>query len=55
MLPLVRQMLTQLDEVRPGEPVAITADSKAKAIFVIARDSILDQIEGLISGAGFAV
>jgi type II secretion system protein D len=49
MLVLIRQMLTQLNEVKPGEPVAIAADSRSKSIFAIARDSILNQIEDLVA------
>lgn len=48
VLPIVRQMLDQLDTVRPGEPVAVTSDSRTRSLFAVARDSILDQIEELV-------
>ncbi len=48
VLPLLRQMITQLDSVRPGEPAAAAGDPRSHAIFLIGRDSVLDRLEALI-------
>lgn len=48
VLPLLRQMLTQLDSARPGEPAAIAGDPRSRGIFLVGRESVLDRIEALI-------
>ena len=48
VLPLVTQMLTELRVARPGEPVMVTRDPRGNALFVVARNTVLDQIESMI-------
>ncbi len=48
ILTLIRQMLSQLGNVRPGERAAIASDPNSRAIFLVGREAILDQIETLI-------
>lgn len=48
VLPLLRQMLTQLTGARPGEPAAIAGDPRSRGIFLVGRQSVLDRIEALI-------
>ncbi len=48
VLPLVRQMLTQLSTTRPGEPVAVAGDPRSRGIFLVGRASVLDQVEALV-------
>ncbi|NMD20986.1 MAG: hypothetical protein GYA76_12125, partial [Verrucomicrobia bacterium] len=48
VLPLLRQMLTQLTSARPGEPAAIAGDPRSRGIFLVGRQSVLDRIEALI-------
>jgi len=48
VLPLVQQMVQQLNVIRPGEPLTVTADARARAIVVVARGTVLDQVEKVI-------
>lgn len=48
VLPLVQQMVQQLNLIRPGEPLTVTADPRSKAIVVVARDAVLNQVEKVI-------
>ncbi len=48
VLPLLRQMLEQLDRTRPGEPVVIAGDPRRRGIFLVGRGSTLDRIEALV-------
>jgi type II secretion system protein D len=48
VLPLVNQMVTQLQLVKPGEPLSVTIDSRSRGLLVVARDTILDQMERVI-------
>ncbi len=48
IMPMVRQMLDQMDEVRPGEPVAVARDPRTRAIFMIGRETVLNQLENLV-------
>ena len=48
ILPLVRQLLTQLNAVRPGERAAIASDPRSRSVFLVGRESVLDQVENLI-------
>ena len=48
LLPLVTQMLAELRMTRPGEPVMVTRDPRGNALFVVARNTVLDQIEAMI-------
>jgi type II secretory pathway component GspD/PulD (secretin) len=47
ILPLLRQLLTQLDDVRPGERAAIASDARSRSLFLVGRQSILDRLEEL--------
>ncbi len=48
VLPLVQQMVTQLNLVRPGEPLTVTLDQRTRGLLVVARDTVLTQIEKMI-------
>lgn len=48
VLPLVQQMVTQLNLVRPGEPLTVTVDQRTRGLLVVARDTVLTQIEKMI-------
>src|SRR6185436_719287 len=48
IVPLVQQMVSQLNIIRPGEPLTVTADSRTRGVLVVARDSVLGQIEKMI-------
>ncbi len=48
VLPLVAQMVQQMGLSRPGDPVSVAADTRTRAIFVVARDSMLAEVEGLV-------
>lgn len=47
-LPLVQQMVTQLNLARPGEPLTVAADSRSRGLIVVARGHLLDQVEKMI-------
>ncbi|MFO1497710.1 MAG: secretin N-terminal domain-containing protein [Verrucomicrobiota bacterium] len=48
VLPLVQQMVTQLNIIRPGEPLSVTPDPRSHGLLVVARDAVLKQVEGMI-------
>jgi type II secretion system protein D len=48
VVPLVMQMVNQLNTVQPGEPLTVTAAPRANGVLVIARDFILNQIEKMV-------
>jgi type II secretory pathway component GspD/PulD (secretin) len=48
LLPLVTQMMAELRIARPGDPVTVVADPRGRALFVVARNSVLDQVEAMI-------
>jgi len=48
VLPLVQQMVTQLNLVRPGEPLTVTVDQRTRGLLVVARDTVLTQVEKMI-------
>lgn len=48
VLPLVQQMVTQLNTVRPGEPLTVTMDARSHGILVVAREATLEQVEKMI-------
>ncbi len=48
VLPLVQQMVTQLNTTRPGEPLTVTLDARGNAILVVARETTLNQVEKMI-------
>lgn len=48
VLPLVQQMVTQMNIVRPGEPLTVSIDTRSRGILVVARDTVLNQVEKMI-------
>jgi len=48
LLPLIAQMIQQLRLARPGDPVTAAPDPRGRAVFVVARNSVLDQVESMI-------
>lgn len=48
VLPLVQQMVSQLNLTRPGEPLTVTLDPRSRGLLVVARDTVLNQIEKMI-------
>jgi len=48
LLPLVTQMITQLNLARPADPLTVIKDPRGGALFVVARAVLLDQVEKLV-------
>ncbi len=48
VLPLVQQLVTQLNISRPGEPLSVTVDPRSRGLLVVARDTVLNQVEKMI-------
>jgi type II secretory pathway component GspD/PulD (secretin) len=48
LLPLVNQIMEGLRVARPGDPVSVTRDPRGQGVFVVARASMLDQVEAMI-------
>ena len=48
VLPLVQQMVTQLNVARPGEPLSVSIDPRSRGLLVVARDTVLNQVEKMI-------
>lgn len=48
VLPLVQQMVTQLNTTRPGEPLSVTLDARSRGLLVVGRDTVLTQVEKMI-------
>ncbi len=46
--PLVQQMVAQLNLIRPGEPLTVTPDPRSHGLLVVARDTVLNQVEKMI-------
>jgi type II secretory pathway component GspD/PulD (secretin) len=49
VLPLVQQMVTQLNSARPGEPLTVTLDARGHGILIVARATTLNQVEKMIT------
>ena len=49
VLPLVQQWVTQLNTLRPGEPVSVMADPRDRGLFVVAHGSALEEIGRVIA------
>ncbi len=49
MLQVINQVLNQLDVVRPGDPVAVSADERTRSLFLIARDAVMERLVQIIS------
>ena len=48
VLPMVQQMVTQLNATRPGDTATVALDARARGIVVFARSSAADQVEKII-------
>jgi type II secretion system protein D len=48
ILPLVQEMVTQLRLVRPGDPLSVTVDARARGLLLVARAPLMDQVERMI-------
>ena len=48
VLPLVQQMVTQLNVIRPGEPITIAVDPRSRGVLIVGRDAIILQVEKMI-------
>ncbi len=46
--PLVQQMVSQLNMIRPGEPLSVMPDVRSHGLLVVARDVVLKQVESMI-------
>ncbi len=45
---LVQQMVKQLGEVRPGDPLTVTVDTRSRGLLLVARPNVLDRIEQMV-------
>ncbi|KAF0179089.1 MAG: type II and III secretion system protein [Limisphaerales bacterium] len=48
VLPLVQQMVTQLNLIRPGEPLTVVIDPRSRGLLVVAREAVIVQVEKMI-------
>ncbi len=48
VLPILEQMLTQVRQTRPDEPVDVQADERTRSIIVTARGTMFEQVERII-------
>lgn len=48
VLPLVQQMVTQLNVIRPGEPITIAVDPRSRGVLIVGREAIILQVEKMI-------
>jgi type II secretory pathway component GspD/PulD (secretin) len=48
VLPLVQQMVAQMNATRPGDPVSVVADPRSRGLVVIARDGMSERVETMI-------
>ncbi len=48
LVALVNQMVSQMRLAQPGEPITITRDGRGSGFFIIARATLLDQVEAMI-------
>ena len=46
---MLNQVIQQLQIIRPGDPVAISVDNRTNSLFVVARDTMMDKLEEIIS------
>ena len=47
--PLIQQMVTQMNLVRPGEPVVVTADARSRSLLIMARNLVMPQVEKMVA------
>jgi type II secretion system protein D len=48
VLPLVQQLVSQLNITRPGEPLTVTIDTRTHGLLLVARQAVLKQVEAMI-------
>jgi type II secretion system protein D len=48
VLPLVQEMVQQLRQVRPGDPVTVAIDGRSHGLLVVARGPVMDEVEKMI-------
>ena len=48
VLPLVQQMVTQLNLIRPGEPLTVAVDPRSRGLLIVAREAVILQVEKMI-------
>ncbi len=48
VLPALRQMLSQVQRLHPGEPIDVQADERTRSIIITARGSVFDQVDKII-------
>ncbi len=48
LMPVLQQMLNQVRQMRPGEPLNVQADERTRSIIVTARGPMFDQVETII-------
>jgi len=48
VLPLVQQLVTQLNLIRPGEPLTVVIDPRSRGLLVVAREAVILQVEKMI-------
>ncbi len=48
VLALVQQMVNQMNIVRPGEPLTVSVDARSRGILIVARDTVLTQVEKMV-------
>ncbi len=48
LMPVLQQMLTQVRQTRPDEPINVQADERTRSIIVTARGPMFEQVEKII-------
>lgn len=48
LLPIVQQMVTQMNTTRPGDTATVTLDARSRGLVIIARATAADQVEKMI-------
>ena len=48
IMPVLQQMLAQVQKTRPDEPISAEADERTRSIIVTARGPVFDQVEKII-------
>ena len=49
VLPLVQQMVTQLNLIRPGEAITVAADPRTRGVLIVGRESVINQVEKMVN------
>ncbi|MCP5526398.1 MAG: hypothetical protein H7A47_06270 [Verrucomicrobiales bacterium] len=48
ILPLLQEVIRQVDEVQPADPVAVGVDARQRALFLVGRTAVLDRLVTMI-------